>query len=213
MPKKDILAVPWRRWVGLARTLFVTLVILDLVLLLPPLAGLARSADRGNPQAGATEGLWAFLAVALALVATTVFIWCLQAWLASRTIAIAITSEMVSLLERALDDAQVAATRRTQLSIQLRRELDSTLSMVEYRPLARVWRRQRVKLRGNVLVTCAVAKAVLSAFGKRVVPECAKRLDTLPAEWLKEQPEWSAAPEEDRRSAEASITQLRLLFN
>ena|SRR5271157_227308 len=205
-------ACSWQRRLGITRALFVALLVVDVVLVGIPVVELVGSGFRGGLfSAGATGGredVWVFSACCLAMVLVTVALWWAQAWLTSRTIAATVTSDMLLLVEGVLVEAGVPAAQRSRLDAGLRHELRRKLSLVEYRPMSRIFRKPSVAARGNMLVAYSVARAVVSTFGRREIPECADRLEKLPSEWLSEQAVWRAAPAEERERAEAVTLRL-----
>lgn len=203
----------WRRWVSIARTLFVALVLLDLVLLGPPIFGLVSSGVHNmlyrTTHTGGSESLWGLAVACLVLVLATLMLWWTQAWLVSRTITTAVIHEMLRLVEGILADARLQPPQREILCAELYQELRQSLSQVEYRPLGRILRK---RLRGNTLVIYSLARAVVCTFGRRKVPESAERLEKLPSQWLSGQPVWRAAPDQDREKAEAVTLLLYPLY-
>jgi hypothetical protein len=164
-----------RRCLGIARTLFVSICVLDVALLGSILLkcvtyGLSKTA--ADIALTGETGVVGFAIGFLFLAASPLLLWWVQAWLESRAIAVAITDSFVNPVRSALAEADTSARfleQRQAFEKTLRHDVDSWLSRrVAYRPMMNLRASHRPghlsqveRIRGQYDVAIAVARTMV----------------------------------------------------
>lgn len=161
----------WPHLIGFTRTLFVTLVLLDVALLGPRalkfLVATRQTMMSAGPHSATQPSMLGFMVACILLLLATTSVWWIQAWLMSRAVMALITYRSLQPALDLLESIGVSAKQRETFLMASHREIRAGLELLEYRPMLRLLRGPMARLRGipteaqrgNYFVAAEVAHA------------------------------------------------------